>query len=155
MKVHTNRWMIPTVCLFLLLGMMTASLSACGTGGSTSGKDTITAHAVIKAWFAAFETGDYDGMRPYCTEAFQEQFFHEGDVFGYASAKLENIGTQTTDTQNGSFLTYPVTFTAQQVEDPDSGSENKATVSACLTCILEKQPDGKWLISDLIPLAGE
>ena len=133
------------LCILLSLLLMMGCLASC----SSKQKDDITAHAVIKAWFAAFETADYEEMRPYCTVEFQEQFFHDGDVFGYATARLQEIGGQKIDAGSDSYLAYQVKVIVQTVEGSANYDEHHRIVETSFICILEKQPDGKWLISDL------
>lgn len=84
---------IALLCLTLLCALLTACQS--GEQAETSPKDT------VQAFFAAFETADYQSMQDYCTEDCVDTYFHDGDVFGMVWAKAENIQTQSIEDKEG------------------------------------------------------
>lgn len=77
--------------------MLCVLLTACQSGeqAETSPKDT------VQAFFAAFETADYQSMQDYCTEDCVDTYFHDGDVFGMVWAKAKNIQKQTIEEGEG------------------------------------------------------
>ena len=83
--------------VILCLALLCVLLAACQSGGQaeTSPEDT------VQAFFAAFETADYQSMQNYCTEDCVDTYFHDGDVFGMVWAKAENIQKQTIEEGEG------------------------------------------------------
>lgn len=75
----------------LCLTLLCALLTACQSGGQAEASPEDT----VQAFFAAFETADYQTMQDYCTEDCIDSYFHDGDVFGMVWAKAENIQKQT------------------------------------------------------------
>lgn len=84
---------ITILCLTLLCVLLTACQS--GEQAENSPEDT------VQAFFAAFETADYQSMQDYCTEDCVDTYFHDGDVFGMVWAKAENIQKQTIEEGEG------------------------------------------------------
>lgn len=118
--------------------------TACG-----GDKDRKTAQSVLKDYFEAYETADYVRMADCCTVEFQEQFFHDNDVFGYTTAKLLSISNRKIDTGDQNILAYEVQISAVPVEGSANYNPDEPICKTNVMCILEKQPDGQWLISDL------
>ena len=47
--------------------------------------------AVVRKLFEGYAVADYESMKPYCTDSAIEKYFHEGDVFGNATAEILDI----------------------------------------------------------------
>ena len=120
--------------VILCLTLLCVLLAACQSGGQaeTSPEDT------VQAFFAAFETADYQSMQNYCTEDCVDTYFHDGDVFGMVWAKAENIQKQTIEDKEG-FLV------AVQMETAPTSAlypETEASFYVWLT----QNASGDWLV---------
>lgn len=51
-------------------------------------KETAIIKNDLKSYFSCYEKGDYEGMKKFCTKSYIDEYFHDGDVFGNATAKL-------------------------------------------------------------------
>lgn len=121
---------IAIFCLTLLCALLTACQS--GEQAENPPEDT------VQAFFAAFETADYQSMQNYCTEDCVDTYFHDGDVFGMVWAKAENIQKQTIEDKEG-FL-----VDVQMETAPTSAlySETETSFYVWLT----QNASGDWLV---------
>lgn len=97
---------------------------------------------VIEDFFKYFAIQDYEGMKQFCTTECVENFFHDGDVFGYEKAELiscqknDNIITQDDEYW---FLVY-----LEIIPSPKSSIYPSET--AYIDIVLENI-DNKWFIT--------
>ncbi len=60
-------------------------------GCNTESKEISIIENDLKSYFSCYEKGDFEGMKNFCTENYIDEYFHDGDVFGNATAKLVGI----------------------------------------------------------------
>lgn len=105
--------------------------------------------SVINGFFRAFEAGDYNKMKEYCTYSCYRMHFLENDygdvfsVFGMSMAKLRSM-SEPLKLKGVNLLSYTVNVSCKT---PKSFSilQNKNTFRV----FLEKQSDGTYLIYDI------
>lgn len=96
--------------------------------------------AALTAFFEAFETGDYAAMKRYCTNDFVEDDFRSDGVYGMATAKLTQVGTEEfSHDQDDCDIQVTVALT------PTTGSAFTGKTQATLFVELELE-HGVWLI---------
>lgn len=99
------------------------------------------AEEALFGFFDGFSKGDYASMRDYCTEDFQQTYFHEEDVFGMKTAKIqEMVGEGLPD---DSF-----TFTLDVTMEPSEMSALYPETSTTFFVHVAKSDD-RWLIDGL------
>ena len=59
----------------------------CGTV-NTENKEIAIIENDLKSYFSCYEKGDFEGMKKFCTKSYVDEYFHDDDVFGNATAKL-------------------------------------------------------------------
>ena len=67
------------VICFLFIG--------CSTN-NTESKEIAIIENDLKSYFSCYEKGDFEGMKKFCTKSYVDEYFHDDDVFGNATAKL-------------------------------------------------------------------
>ncbi len=97
-------------------------------------------------FFYAFEDGDFEAMKQYCTQSCVSDFFGDGYVFGMTTATLTDIQIDPLEyakSSNDFVVTISVNMTPHEnsVFAPD-----QTTTSFYL--ILQRQPDGRYLIDE-------
>ncbi len=102
---------------------------------------------VTTAFFAAFEKGDYDTMKPLCTEASAAKNFGKEQAFGFKQARLVTLG-EITQSKDGK--TCHIAVTADTGEPKTAAKENAASQDTkALYLTLLKQADGAWRLDAL------
>lgn len=74
------------IIIFCILSL--CSLFVACSDFNNSGFETELVKDCLNSYFSYYEKGDFDNMKQYCTNNFVDEYFHEKDVFGNASAKL-------------------------------------------------------------------
>lgn len=88
-------------------------------------------------------------MKQYCTDEFVEAYFHGSDVFGDISAELLEFTDREIDTDYENTLVFEIKISSKPIKGSAFYNENQPIVETYIDYILEKQSNGKWLISGL------
>lgn len=135
-------------CVAVAVGFLTSPKSNGTTPPYTNSEIDFDSEAQVPAKFRAeealfyffdgFSKGDYASMRDYCTEDFQQMYFHEEDVFGMKTAEIqEMVGEGLLD---GSF-SFMVDVNMKPSEMSTFYPETSTTVFVHLAKV-----NDKWLI---------
>lgn len=98
----------------------------------------------VQGFFGAFETGDFEQMKAYCTENFVDQFFGDGYCFGMTTATLTDMSVDPMEyakSSNDFQILAHVDMTPH--EDAVFGTDQTAL---SFRVSLLRQPDGRYLI---------
>ena len=100
----------------------------------------------IHSFFRAFSAKDFPAMTSYCTEKCRNTFFDDGYCFGMTWAELTDISIDPLEYAKSSndfnvFVTVNMTPHENSVFD-------KSQTSTSFYVILERQPDGRYLIDE-------
>lgn len=134
-----------TKCLAVLTALVLAvSLVGCDKKKA----DAKAAQKALNAYFKAYETADYEKMKPYCSQEFVETYFHEGDVFGNEWAKIQKCSLDGRETEDGT-LVFFVQVTEKPVEGAALYDPEEPEQTDFLYFVMEKEADGKWRVAGL------
>lgn len=138
-------------CVALAVGFLTSPKSNGTTPPYTNSEIDFDSEAQVPAKFRAeealfyffdgFSKGDYASMRDYCTEDFQQTYFHEEDVFGMKTAEIQEMICE--EQPNGSFR-----FMVDVSMEPSEMSALYPETSTSFYVHVAKVND-KWLIDGL------
>lgn len=125
-------------------------IEAVSQAGGVAGPEKISIASVpseaVSQFFRRFEQSDFDGMKPYCTQACVSRFFGDGFVFGMTKAALTDlqIDRQEYTKSSNDFVVHV---------SVDMTPHESSVFSPCQTAtsfylILQRQPDGQYLIDE-------
>lgn len=121
---------------------LSAQSSVTDNVGSTYMKNTID---IILSYFEYYEKGDFENMKPYCSEAFVKQYFHKGDVFGSKKSSLIKIDSIKNDEQNNRYKIC-VEERVTPVKSSAYYDEEKSQVDVNHTYVLKIDDKGQLVI---------
>ena len=122
---------------------LTAQSSAADNVGSTHMKD---ATDIVLSYFEYYEKGDFENMKPYCSEKFVEQYFHKGDVFGSKKSSLIKVDSVKYDEQNNRYKIC-VEERVTPVKSSAYYDEEKSQVDVYHTYVLKTNVNGQLVIT--------
>lgn len=146
---------------FIVLVLMVFCATACFSACSEKNRDSnVNAENVIsnteekfsqatktvKDFFSAFEKSDYEAMREYCSKECTDAFFHDGDVFGMAWAKLERVGEYKENYVTESGFAILLDVKMETVESSSLYPEAETT----FYIVLKEKSDGVFVIDTFI-----
>lgn len=145
-------------CIWKILYILSLlmCLTACGeknnstnsgsnNGINISGKSDIQPSYIVEMFFDAFEKGDYEIMKTYCTEECIDTYFHDGDVFGMIWAKVIKIGEEPEILkENECRIFVDVEMETAKTSALYGESETSFYV------VLNKMDDGSWVINSFV-----
>lgn len=120
-----------------------------GTGNEVNyGSDITDPKTTVGEFFKAFEAGDFEQMKKYCTQSCIDTYFKENSVFGMTWAALTGIRINPAEyakSSNGFNILVSVDMTPHKdsVYDPSE-------TSAAFYVALMRQNDGRYLIDSFM-----
>ena len=112
------------------------------------GSDITDPKTTVGEFFKAFEAGDFEQMKKYCTQSCTDTYFKENSVFGMTWASLTGIRINPAEyakSSNGFNILVSVDMTPHKdsVYDPSE-------TSAAFYVVLMRQNDGRYLIDSFM-----
>ena len=99
---------------------------------------------VIKGFFDAFKTSDFEAMKPFCTEEYVSCYFNEDNVHGIRKAEFLECDNGEYYSY-GSKYTFNVTISMIASDAPENAESRTNTVSV----ILVRDDEFNWKIYDI------
>lgn len=115
------------------------------SGGNAKETATVAPYEVVKTFFAAFNTADYETMKQSCTTECFDSYFHEGDVFGMVRANATKIAEEPKKLNE---TEYSIFVDVEMETAKTSALYNETETS--FSVVLQKGADNSWHIDRFI-----